>query len=113
MAGFLHHRRLHRGHGVAWENRMTDDFQSRMVFLGVQTLTPRQIEVLRLVAAGESLAYERGSVWIGNRRTTSRTIDALLRVCAVSVDWSGMGCEYYKINGIGREILKRLKGMGK
>jgi hypothetical protein len=78
-----------------WDNRvdgedaMSEDFQSKVIFLATQTITKRQSDILRKLLAGESLALEHGNAWIGDERTSQRTIDALLRFCAISTDWSG------------------------
>lgn len=82
--------------------------EAQLVEHGVSTLTKRQIEVLRLVASGQSLATEHGNAFIGNRRTSYRTIDPLLRVCAIKIESSERGCEYYKISSIGQQIIRIL-----
>ncbi len=77
-------------------------------------LTRRQAEVLRIMAAdpdgddGE-LVYERGEGWIGLDRVAPRTVFALLRACAISLDGGGTGgdgcLERYRINETGRPLI--------
>jgi hypothetical protein len=89
---------------------MTGDFEQSLIAQAVKSLTPRQITVLRLVAAGRDLVCESGSAYVGTERTAPRTIYALLRVCAISLEDGGKGSfERYRINGTGKEILRRLE----
>ncbi len=76
-------------------------------------LTKRQREVLQVMAAdadgddGE-LVYERGEGgWLGLDRVAPRTVFALLRACAISLDGSygQAGVERYRINETGRQLI--------
>lgn len=75
-------------------------------------LTKRQREVLQRMADdphgdnGE-LVLEHGEAWIGNEKTSSVLVDALLRHMAISLE---QGCtlgdfERYRINETGRGLL--------
>lgn len=77
-------------------------------------LTRRQREVLQVMAAdpdgddGE-LVYERGEAWLGLDRVAPRTVFALLRACAISLEGDSMGgdgrLERYRINETGRRLI--------
>ena len=75
-------------------------------------LTPRQREVLAIMAAhpdddaGE-LVYERGAGYLDDEPVAPRTVFALLRACAISLDSTSEvgGIERYRINETGRGIL--------
>lgn len=72
-------------------------------------MTPRQREVLVRMRDSEDgeLVYSKGQCWIGYERVAPRTLFALLRMIAVSMDkCSKVGeCERYHINEIGRELI--------
>ena len=88
---------------------MTDIEESAIRYALVM-ITPRQMEILRRVANGESLVLDGNNAYIGNQRTTSVPIEGLLRYCAIKAETrSKDGCEYYKITDTGKEILKRLE----
>jgi len=69
-------------------------------------LTRRQLTVLRAMRDREDaeIVREHGVAYLGDERVASRTVDALLRACAVK-DVSSGSLERYRINGTGREIL--------
>ena len=76
-------------------------------------LTRRQLTVLRTMRDREDadpgdedaeIVREHGVAYLGDERVASRTVDALLRACAVK-DVSSGSLERYRINGTGREIL--------
>ena len=78
-----------------------------------RALTRRQHEVLRTMAERQAadpgddeaeLVRECCDAWLGDERVASRTVDALLRACAISDTGTG-GIERYRINETGREIL--------
>jgi hypothetical protein len=73
--------------------------------------TKRQLEILRLMRdTDEELVYEGRHAYIGNQRTNSATIMALLRLMALCTDQCsriGEGTlERYTINETGLQILK-------
>ncbi len=84
-------------------------------------LTERQLWVLERLetarVAGDDeedeLVYEKGVGFVGCERVSGRTVLALVRACAVSLDSSSSvgGLERYTINETGQEILKR-RGRG-
>lgn len=86
--------------------------EESFIKLGVEYLTKRQIEIMRLMESGKELVMESGSAFIGYNRTSQRSVIALLRYCAIkSEDGSKVGrFERYRLSGTGREILKRLEG---
>ena len=55
------------------------------------------------------LVYECGEGWLGLDRVAPRTVFALLRACAISLDIGGVGgdgcLERYRINETGRALL--------
>ena len=73
-------------------------------------LTKRQLEVLRIMAAhpdddeGE-LVYERGRGYLGDDPVAPRTLTALLRACAISLDSLSGQVERYHINETGRALV--------
>lgn len=78
-----------------------------------RALTRRQREVLRIMAEREAadpggeeaeLVRECCDAYLGDERVASRTVDALLRACAIS-DTSTGGIERYRVNETGRQIL--------
>jgi hypothetical protein len=76
-------------------------------------LSPRQLAVLAVMAALEhdadadgELVRERGHAYLGEAPVASRTVNALLRACAISDTGQG-GIERYVINSTGHEILAR------
>lgn len=90
---------------------MKSPAEEAFIAAGVASLTKRQIAVLRKVKAGGDLVYERGSAWVGYEQTSTRTVFALLRVCAIRME---SGSEVgrlgrYLINETGEEILRRLE----
>lgn len=74
-------------------------------------VTKRQREVLEIMAAhpdddvGE-LVYEKGHGWLGDERVAPRTVFALLRLMAISLDSTSRvgGVERYTINETGRHL---------
>lgn len=79
-------------------------------------LTRRQREILRIMAADSDgddgeLVYERGEGWLGLERVAPRTVFALLRACAITLDGEGIGgdgrLERYRINETGRQLIQR------
>ena len=72
-------------------------------------MTKRQLEVLRKMRDDKDneLVYSRGIAYIGLERVAPRTVFALLREMAISMDqFSEVGdCERYTINDIGLKIL--------
>lgn len=80
-----------------------------------RALSPRAIEILRAMAETEDadpgdddaeIAYERGVAYLATTRIAARTVNALLRACAISrVDTSGGDVEYYRINETGRALI--------
>lgn len=81
---------------------------------GVLRLSPRQREILAIMKAhrdddeGE-IVYERGVAYLGDDRIAARTVFALLRLCAISLESdSQIGrFERYRINETGTEWLTR------
>lgn len=73
-------------------------------------LTKRQREVLQMLADDEDcdIAYERGDAWCGDVKIAARTVFALIRMCAISLDGdSRVGqFERYHINETGRRLLE-------
>jgi len=78
-----------------------------------RALTRRQLAVLRTMRDREDtdpgdedaeIVREHGVAYLGDERVASRTVDALLRACAVK-DVSSGSLERYRINGTGREVL--------
>jgi len=81
-----------------------------MTVLNCFTLTKRQLELLAIMRdADEELVYERGTGWVGDTRVSARTLFALLRACAISLDQysaqPGEGLERYTLNETGRNLL--------
>lgn len=79
-------------------------------------LTCRQLDVLAEMRAREEadpgddaaeLVRECCDAYLDDTRIASRTVDALLRACAISDESSGLPVERYRINETGRAILKR------
>lgn len=73
-------------------------------------LTKRQLEVLQRMRdnfANEDgeLVYESGSGYLGLERVSGRTVNNLLRACAIRADGVPGALERYRINQTGREIL--------
>lgn len=71
-------------------------------------LTERQLHILRLMAGGEDLVYEKGKGFVGDYEITERTLLALLQCCAISEQLGSVtgGFERYAINSTGKGILK-------
>ena len=75
-------------------------------------LTERQREILAQMDAhpdddeGE-LVYERGVAFLGDQPVAARTVFALLRWCAITLESGavGEGLERYRINETGQELL--------
>ena len=81
----------------------------------MKLLTKRQRHVLTLMATpsfeddGE-LVYERGRGYIGVEPVGSRTVFALLRLCAISLTGGEVGSfKRYRINETGRALLGPLR----
>lgn len=73
-----------------------------------QQLTRRQIQILRTMRdTDEELVYSKGEAYVGNEHVAPRTVFALVRAMAVSMDqFSEVGkVERYTINETGRTIL--------
>lgn len=78
------------------------------------TLSKRQRQVLQVMAdhrdedAGE-LVYERGCGFLEDEPVAARTVFALLRLCAISLEGDSRvgGLERYRINTTGLALLKR------
>jgi len=70
-------------------------------------LTKRQLQILRKMRdEDEELVYEGRCCYVGLERTSSATVTALLRACALRADQFNKGkVERYTINETGREIL--------
>jgi hypothetical protein len=80
-----------------------DGFVQLMINSAVANLTPREIEVLRLMDRGEELAQDGRCAYIGNERTSPHVVMDLLKHCAISQD--SMSETYYHINETGRKII--------
>lgn len=81
-------------------------------------LTRRQHEILCTMAAhpdddeGE-LVYERGKGFLGDDPVAARTVFALLRLCAISLEGGEVGgFERYRINETGLGLLPRCAECG-
>lgn len=78
-----------------------------------ENLTKRQREILAIMAAhphddeGE-LVYERGVAYLGEEPVAARTVFALLRACAISLEDTSQvgGLERYRLNETGRALSK-------
>jgi hypothetical protein len=73
-------------------------------------LTKRQREILTVMRdTDEELVYESGRGYLDCSPVAARTVFALLRLCAISLDpysaKPGEGVERYTINGTGRALL--------
>ncbi len=75
-------------------------------------LIRRQLEILEIMAYHEDddkgeLVYERGRGYLGDAPVAARTVFALLRLCAISLQTNSVvgGFERYRINETGRAIL--------
>jgi hypothetical protein len=80
-------------------------------------LTKRQREILQRMADdpdGEDgeLVYERGIAYLGLERIAARTVNALIRLYAISVsDFESIGkYERWHINETGRQLLEAEQG---
>lgn len=74
----------------------------------MRLITKRQLEILRIMRDDEEeLVYYGGEAWLGNERVSSRSLFALLRVCAISLDtFSKVGAfERYHLNETGRSYI--------
>jgi hypothetical protein len=73
-------------------------------------LTKRQGAVLQMMVDddGCDLVYERGVAYVGDTRIAPRTVFALVRMCAISLDsYSQVGqFERYHINETGISLLE-------
>lgn len=73
-------------------------------------LTKRQRGILQAMADDENcdIAYERGTAYVGDTRIAARTVFALMRMCAISLDGdSRIGqFERYRINETGLQLLQ-------
>ena len=88
----------------------------RLIRFFGESLTRRQLNVLALMRDREEadpgcdeaeLVRECCDAYLDDTRIASRTVDALLRACAISDESSGLPVERYRINETGRAILKR------
>lgn len=72
-------------------------------------LTPRQREILIMMRdEDEEIVYEGGTAWVGDEQIAPKTVYALLRVAAISLDQFSKvgGCERYSINETGLKLLE-------
>jgi hypothetical protein len=75
----------------------------------VTKLTPRQKDVLEKLAAGGELTFAKGGGWwLGTEQIGGKTPVALLRGCALRLDYEEHDSSYavYTINETGREALE-------
>ena len=93
------------------------DSGGRLIRFFGEALTPRQLEVLAVMAAhyeddeGE-LCYERGVAYLGDVRIAARTVTALLRACAIRAEHEqNAPVERYRINSTGRALLAARKNV--
>lgn len=75
-------------------------------------MTPSARRTLQELADDDDcdLVQERGVAYCGDRRTTTRVIDELIRLTAIKVNWcdqSGGGYISYGINETGLALLRR------
>ncbi len=73
-------------------------------------LTRRQIQILRMMRdEDEELVYSKGEAYVGYEHIAPRTVFALIRAMAISMDqFSELGkCERYTINETGLELLRK------
>ena len=75
-------------------------------------LTTRQREILEIMARHQDddegeLVYERGVAYLGDDRVAARTVFALLRICAISLERDSEvgGFERYRINETGQSYV--------
>lgn len=82
-----------------------------------EMLTRRQLDLLTLMRDREDadpgcdeaeLVREGGDAYLDDTRIASRTVDVLLRACAIRAEQdSHVAFERYRINETGRELLTR------
>lgn len=78
-------------------------------------MTPGALRVLKELVADEDcdIAEERGVVYVGNRRTTTKIVHELLWLFAIKITFRTQGLiddggyTTYGINDIGRSLLRR------
>ena len=85
-------------------------FEEDIIAVALGTITTRQEDLLRRLANGNDLVRYGKSAFSGYQRVPVRTIDALLRMCAVKLERGSVKdrCEHYKISETGRKILALL-----
>jgi hypothetical protein len=66
----------------------SDDFEAKMIEEALATITPRQVFVLSALAAGCRVVRDGAYAYVGNDPTSVRTLNALLRFCAVTFEKS-------------------------
>ena len=72
-------------------------------------LTRRQLQILRMMRDNdEELVYSKGQAYVDYEQVAPRTVFALLRAMAISMDqFSDVGkCERYTINETGLKLLE-------
>lgn len=88
----------------------------RMIKAFGEALTRRQLAILALMRDREDadpgcdeaeLVRECCDAYLDNTRVASRTVDALLRACAIRQCSFSQSFARYRINSTGREILTR------
>jgi hypothetical protein len=77
------------------------------------SLSLRQLQVLRIMRdTDEELVYSKGTAYVGDVKIAPRTVFALLRLAAISMDQYSQvgGCERYTINETGAELVEGKAG---
>ncbi len=77
-------------------------------------MTRRQAEVLAIMwAADEELVYERGTGYVGMSPVGPRTVFALIRMMAISLDSTSTegNFERYTINETGKDLVEEYWGL--
>src|SRR5437764_89330 len=77
----------------------------------IKILTKTQREVLEILANSRShdtddILCEGRECWVGPRRISMATVNALNRVCLLHREDSSQGCERFTINSFGRRALE-------
>lgn len=94
---------------------MNEEAMLEMIRANGRLLTKRQLWVLDKLANGtedeQELVYERGRGYVDLEPIAGRTVLALVRACAISLDSSSqVGVfERYTINSTGRQLLESRK----
>lgn len=74
-------------------------------------LTPRQADVLRRMAKGDDIIYDKGRGYVGHSPLSGRTLFSFLRMipCPIKrISHDSDGCEVYIINQYGRQWVQSL-----